>query len=455
MSAAVAFETLSDAARALKAKTISPVELTRACLDRISRDDPQVGAFITLTADRALEDAAAAERDIMAGGWRGPLHGIPIGLKDIIETKGIATTAHSRQLLHHVPTRDATVAKRLNQAGSVLLGKLACHEFSLGGPSWDLPWPPVRNPWNLARFTGGSSSGSAAAVAAGFVFGAIGSDTSGSVRSPAALCGIAGLKPSYDSIDSRGTIGLAQSLDTVGTMAWTVEDCALIYNSICRPDRTLALGNGTGWSIRGTRIRVIRHFFTDDSPISVANIRAIESALDVFRHLGCDVQEATLPPLADWMACGFVILLSEAYAAHQQWLKDRPDAYGSAFRNIVRLGATLSLSDYMDARQRRVELTAVMNTLMADCDLLVTAVQSGEAPPIEQVSPWGAFEKPSFAMPFSVTGQPALSVCCGFGDAGLPLGLQLVGRLREERTLLRVGQAYERARGWRRRLPEN
>jgi aspartyl-tRNA(Asn)/glutamyl-tRNA(Gln) amidotransferase subunit A len=286
MSSAPPYGSLAAAGAALKSRAVSPVELTQFYLDRITEFQPRFHAFITVTAERALADARAAERAIAAGDWRGPLHGIPIGLKDVIETKGIRTTAHSRALADYVPQSDAAVAQCLADAGAVLLGKLATHEFAVGGPSWDLPWPPARNPWNAEHFTGGSSSGAAAAVAAGLTLGAIGSDTSGSVRSPAAFCGITGFKPTFNTIDPRGVLPVAPSMDTVGVLAWTVEDCRLLYDALRAPtpDAELLRPNAfvSGPGIKGMRIKVIRHFYTDDAPISSENQRAIEQALDVF-----------------------------------------------------------------------------------------------------------------------------------------------------------------------------
>jgi aspartyl-tRNA(Asn)/glutamyl-tRNA(Gln) amidotransferase subunit A len=451
------FLSLAQAARAIKGGRISPVELTDVCLARIARGNSQLNAFVIVTEEQARTQARKAEREITAGKWCGPLHGIPVGLKDVFETKGIATTANSYQLIEHIPDRDSAVAERLAECGAVMVGKLACHEFAFGAPSWDLPRPPARNPWDLSRSPGGSSSGTAAAVAAGMVLGGIGSDTSGSVRSPAALCGIAGLKPTYDVIDRRGIIPLAPSLDHAGSMCWTVEDCAILFYALAGPDgHDPQSGRGItalDVGIKGTRLGVVRHFFTEDSPISAAGIRAIDVALDVLRQLGCVVRDVQLPPLADWMAAGFLILLAEAFALHEHWLKTRPERYGTSFRDAVMLGATISSADYLQAVRRRAELIAAMNEPMKDCDLLVSAVQPGEAPRLEAVRKWGLFERPSYALPFNLTGQPALSLCCGFGDEGLPLAIQLAARPRDELTLLRVGHAYETATTWRDRRP--
>ena len=236
MTGGGAFFTIAEAARLIAAKALSPVELAGMCLERVERLEPTLHAFVTLTAERAREEARAAERAIMADGPKSRLHGIPIGLKDIFATAGVRTTAHSRQLADNVPGEDAAATARLAAAGAVLMGKLATHEFAFGGPSFDLPWPPARNPWSPGHFTGGSSSGTAAAVAAGMVLGGMGTDTSGSIRSPAALCGVAGLKPTYGRVSRRGVFPLAFSMDHAGPMAWTAEDCAILLQAVAGHD---------------------------------------------------------------------------------------------------------------------------------------------------------------------------------------------------------------------------
>jgi aspartyl-tRNA(Asn)/glutamyl-tRNA(Gln) amidotransferase subunit A len=457
MSHTPPYRSLAAAAAAIEARAISPVELTQIYLERIADLQPRFHAFVTVCTERALADARMAERDLAAGNRRGPLHGIPLGLKDVIETSGIRTTGHSRTLLDNIPRADAAVAKRLSEAGAVLLGKLATHEFALGGPSADLPWPPARNPWNAEHFTGGSSSGPAAAVAGGLALGAIASDTSGSGRSPAAFCGIAGFKPTFGTVDVRGVLPVAPSLDTVAMMAWTVEDCRLLYDAIRSPNigaKAHRPRQADGdFSLVGKRIKVIRHFYRDDAPISSENATAIEAALDVLRRLGCRIEEGHLPPLAEWMACGLIILLSEVYKTHAVQLKERPDQYGSAFRNIVSLGSALTTADKRAAEQKRLELVAAMGTLMQGCDFIVSAVQMGAAPKLTDSSPWALLERPSQAMPFSVTGQPALSICCGHGDNDLPLGFQLIGRQFGDSELLSAGQAYQAATGWHEKRP--
>lgn len=457
MSRAPPYHSLGAAAAAIKARAISPVELTRIYLNRIAELQPRFHAYLTVCSERALADARAAEHDIMSGNWRGPLHGIPLGLKDVIETRGIRTTGHSRILSDNIPTSDAAVVQRLVDAGAVLLGKLATHEFALGGPSADLPWPPARNPWNAEHFTGGSSSGAAAAVAGGLAMGAIASDTSGSGRSPAAFCGITGFKPTFGTVDTRGVLPVAPSLDTVALIAWTVEDCRLLYEAIRDPTAGARAHRssqpGAAFSLKGKRVKVIRHFYRDDAPISSENETAIEEALYVFRQLGCRIEEAHLPPLAEWMACGCIILLDEVYKTHGGQLKKRPDQYGSAFRNIVSLGSALTADDKLAAEHKRSELIAFMGTLMEDCDFVVSAVQMGAAPKLTDTSPWALLDRPSQAMPFSVTGQPAISICCGSSANNLPLGFQLIGRQFDDSEVLSAGQAYQAATDWHEQRP--
>ena len=454
--------TIAEAARLIAARKLSPVELAQSCLERIERLEPTLHAFITLTSERALEEARSAEREIIAHGPKSALHGIPIGLKDVIATAGLRTTAHSRQLSDQVPSEDAAVAERLAASGAVLMGKLATHEFAFGGPSFDLPWPPARNPWDPERFTGGSSSGPAAAVAAGMVLGAMGTDTSGSIRSPAAFCGVAGLRPTYGRVSCRGVFPLASSMDQPGPMAWTAEDCAILLQAIAGhdpqdaasadvavPDYIQDLGAG----VRGLRIGVVRHFFETDNRAHEQTVRAIDAALATLSGLGASVREVRLSPLGDWHAAGLLILLTEGYAVHEAWLKSCPERYGERMRDTIAMGAFIPGADYAAALRRRRELAAEMASAMAEVDILVSAAQAGEAPRIDAVPKWLMFESPGFSMPFSVSGNPAMSICCGFGAKGLPLAIQLAARPFEEAMLLRVAHAYETATEWRQRRP--
>jgi aspartyl-tRNA(Asn)/glutamyl-tRNA(Gln) amidotransferase subunit A len=450
--------TIAEASALISKRELSPVELVETRLRRIERLDGELHSFIRVLPEPALAAARTAEAEIMAGRWRGPLHGIPIGLKDIYETKGVATTGHSKVLSDYVPQRDAASVRRLTEAGAIVLGKLATHEFAFGGPSFDLPWPPARNPWDTTRFTGGSSSGTGAAVAAGLVLGGTGSDTGGSIRGPAAFCGIAGLKPSYGRISRAGILPLAFSLDHAGPMAWTAEDCAIMLGAMAGhdpadpasadrpvPDYRAALPG----DVKGLRIGLIRHFYESDNPANEATRRAIAAAAKLLEDLGCSVREVRLSPLPDWAACGMLIMLSEGYAIHAANLRERFTDYGKAFRQRMALAALISGGDYVQAIRRRRELLVEYETAMADLDLVMTAAAPSEAPAIDAVSKFAIFERPSLTMPFNVTGAPAMSVCCGYTPAGLPLAFQIAGRPFDEATVLRLAHAYEKATDWR------
>ena len=456
------FPTIAGAAAEIAAGRLSPVALTEACLARIDAHASKLDAFIRLERDSALASARAAEAEIKAGRRRGVLHGIPFAHKDIYETAGIPTTCHSKLLADYVPVRDAFTVARLKEAGIVMLGKLATHEFAVGGPSFDLPWPPARNPWNREHFPGGSSSGTGAAVAAGFVLGGTGSCTGGSIRVPSAFCGLAGIKPTYGLLSRSGIQPLAFTLDHAGPLAWTVEDCAILLQAmaghdpadpgsakVAIPDYRAGLDGG----IRGLRIGVVRHFFEKDNPVSPEVGSAMEASAGVLSSLGATVVDVTLPSLQDWNACGWLILVVEAYAVHEPWLKTRYNDYGQNFRDRVTLGAFFSGADYMAALRFRRELQESLARLMADVDLLILPTTPGPAPRLDAVPPFRSFETPNFTMPFNVSGSPALSVCNGFSASGLPLSLQIVGRSFEDATVLRAGHAYEKATSWKERRP--
>ena len=452
------FLTIAEASALISKRELSPVELVQSRLERIERLDGKLNSFIRVLSEEALAAARSAEAEIVARRWRGPLHGIPIGLKDIYQTKGVPTTGHSRVMIDHAPQQDATAVRLLTEAGAIVLGKLATHEFAFGGPSFDLPWPPARNPWDTSRFTGGSSSGTGAAVAAGLVLGGTGSDTGGSIRGPAAFCGLAGLKPSYGRISRAGILPLAFSLDHAGPMAWTAEDCAIMLRAMAGydpadpasadrpvPDYQAALPG----EVKGLRIGLIRHFYEADNPANEATRRGIAAAVKVLEDLGCSVRELRLSPLADWAACGMVIMLAEGYAIHEANLRERFVDYGEAFRERMALAALITGADYVQAVRRRRELAAELATAMADLDLVMTAAAASEAPAIEAVGKFAIFERPSLTMPFNVTGSPAMSVCCGYTPAGLPLAFQLAGKPFDEATVLKLAHAYEKATPWR------
>jgi aspartyl-tRNA(Asn)/glutamyl-tRNA(Gln) amidotransferase subunit A len=452
------FLTIAEAATLIGKRELSPVELVESRLNRIEKLDPTLHCFIRLMGEEARATARTAEAEIMAGRSRGPLHGIPIALKDIYETKGIPTTAHSKVLIDYVPRQDATSVRLLTEAGAIVLGKLATHEFAFGGPSFDLPWPPPRNPWDTTRFTGGSSSGTGAAVAAGLILGGTGSDTGGSIRGPAAFCGLAGLKPSYGRISRAGILPLGFSLDHAGPMAWTAEDCAIMLQAMAGydptdpacanrpvPDYRAALSG----DVTGLRVGLISHFYETDNPADEPVRRGIAAAVRVFEDLGCSVRELRLSPLADWAACGIVIMLAEGFAIHEATMRRRFTDYGEAFRDRMALAALLTGADYVQAMRLRRELVAEFASAMTDLDLVMTAAAPSEAPTFETVSKFALFERPSLTMPFNVTGSPAMAVCCGYTEAGLPLSFQLAGKPFDEATVLKVAHAYEKATSWR------
>jgi aspartyl-tRNA(Asn)/glutamyl-tRNA(Gln) amidotransferase subunit A len=454
--------TIAQAADLIRTRQLSPVELVEDRLERIEKLDGQLNSFIRVLADEARSAAQAAESEIAAGGYKGPLHGIPLGLKDIYETKGIPTTGHSKVMQDYVPAADAFTVLKLKQAGAVVMGKLATHEFAFGGPSFDLPWPPARNPWDTTRFTGGSSSGTGAAVPAGLVLGGTGSDTGGSIRGPAAYCGLAGIKPTYGLCSRAGILPLAFSLDHAGPLAWTAEDCAIMLQAMAGhdpndpasadrpiPDYRAAL---TG-DVHGLRIGLIRHFYTTDNVANDATRDAIDVAAKQFEQMGAFVREITLSPLAEWAAPGIMIMMSEAYAIHEANLRTRFTDFGEAFRDRMALAGLWTAADYVHATRRRREMVDELDRAMAGFDLVMTAAAPSEAPKIDEVPKFAIMERPSLTMPFNVTGTPAMSVCCGFTEAGLPLSFQIVGRRFDDATVLRAADAYERATPWRNRRP--
>jgi len=457
--------TIAEASRRIASRDWSPVELVRDALARIERAEPRLNAFITLTADAALAEAKRAEADILAGRLRGPLHGIPYGLKDIFDAEGLPTTGHSRIRLGHVAARDAATTAKLRAAGGILMGKLATHEFAHGGPSFDLPWPPARNPWNPAHVTGGSSSGSGAAVAAGFVLGALGSDTGGSIRNPASHCGLVGLKPTYGLVSRRGVFPNSFTFDHAGPMTWTVEDCAILLQAIAGhdpadpgsadqpiPDYRAALAGGQG-GLRGLRIGVVRHFFEEDLPANDEVRAAMAASLRVLGDLGALVEEVRLRPLQDYYDVKIVIAESELYAIHEPELRKRPGDFGSDFLGRA-LGACLFGSvDYVQAQRQRRRILEEMQAVYARYDLLVTAGPYGPAPRFDAHSTMSFWQKPNITTPFNVTGGPALVMCNGFSRSGLPLSIQLVGRPFDDAGVLRAAAALEAAAGWRDRRP--
>ncbi|MDB5905581.1 MAG: Asp-tRNA(Asn)/Glu-tRNA(Gln) amidotransferase GatCAB subunit, partial [Betaproteobacteria bacterium] len=443
-------------------KRLSPVELTRALLDRIAAVDPKLNAFIRVDADAALTCARIAEREIFSGGARGPLHGVPVGIKDIIDIAGLPTTCHSKLMSDHVAQEDAEVVRRLRASGAIMLGKLSLHEFAIGGPSFDLPFPPARNPWNRGHHPGGSSSGSGSALAAGMVPLALGTDTGGSVRNPAGACGIVGLKPTYGLVSRRGVFPLSFTLDHVGPMARSVSDVAMLLDATAghdagdpgsSPAPTRPFGSELQRGLSGLRVGFVRRFHEDDLPADAEMVASIDDAARTLAAEGAHVRDVSLPPLSEYSGVQRVIMLSESWAIHSKWLGERPGDYGASARRRLMAGAFLTAGDYVHAQQRRTDLTAAVDDAFNDADVLLVANAMDPACAIDDDEAVARTYPRQARNVFSLTGHPAIALMSGLSKAGLPLSIQLVARPFDEVTLLRAAAAYERASGWHARRP--
>lgn len=447
----------AEIAAAYAARRLSPVELVRVLLDRVAQCDPQLNAFITLDGDAVLRAAESAERELINGRRRSPLHGVPIAIKDIVDVAGEATTCHSRLMLNHVATEDAGVVARLRESGAILFGKTALHEFAVGGPAFDLPFPPARNPWNLSHHPGGSSSGAGAALAAGMVPLALGTDTGGSIRNPASACGLVGLKPTYGLVSRRGAFPLSFTLDHLGPMTRTVADAALSLQAMAGHDprdpssaraASAAYSDALEQGLRGLRIGFVRHFHDKDLQASGDVAAALEAAVSLLRGEGAEVQDIQLPPLQHFTWAQRVIFHAEAWAVHREWLCSRPQDYAGISRRKLLPGAFLSAGDYVRAQQNRASMIEAVNRALSEVDLLLTA-NSMETPSLMDDADEAMRTYSRHARsPFNLTGHPAIALMCGISDGGLPLSMQLVGRPFDEATLLRAARAYERATPW-------
>jgi aspartyl-tRNA(Asn)/glutamyl-tRNA(Gln) amidotransferase subunit A len=446
-------ETIVELAPRLRRKEVSPVELTRACLDRIEKLNPALNAFITVTAESALAEARAAEIEIARGDWRGPLHGIPIALKDLIDTAGTRTTAASALFEHRVPNEDAEVVRRLRLAGAVILGKNNLHEFAYGGSSLVSFFGDTHNPWNTQRIAGGSSGGSAAAVAAGLCYAAIGTDTAGSIREPAALCGCVGIKPTYGRVSARGVIPLSWSLDHVGPLAATVRDTAIVLQAIAGYD-PLDVGSadipvsdyvsGLGESTKSLRVGIPRAYFYDDLDDEVG--AAVEQALAVIARLVADVRDRNIDVPTDR-----TVQAAESFACHAENVARSPELYQAETLRRIRSGVNISAAEYIQRRREMEEQRRRAQDFFAEVDLLVTPTMPIPAPAIADLKKDPAALRPAElallrnTRPFNVWGLPAISVPCGFTKSGLPVGLQIAGAHWREDLVLRLAHAYEAA----------
>jgi aspartyl-tRNA(Asn)/glutamyl-tRNA(Gln) amidotransferase subunit A len=452
--------TIAEAGRLMAQGELSSAALTEAYLSRIAAVDAKVGSYIAVTADMAREAARHADVEAGQGLRRGPLHGIPFALKDIYETAGIKTTGHSHLRVDHTPVIDSEAMRRLKDAGGVLLGKLATHEFANGAMTSDQPFPPARNPWNTDYQPGGSSSGSGAALAAALCMGAMGSDTGGSIRNPSGFCGVAGIKPTYGLVSRRGIYPLSFSFDTAGPMAWTVEDCALMLDALAGHDPAdqgsvakpkVDYAASVHRPIKGMRIALARSWYADGIDPEMG--AAIDEAVRVLRDLGAIVEDVQFPDLRDYHICGRVVITAEAHAIHRRDVIERPEKFGYTTRRRFQLGAFLTAEQYLSALRFRRQLHEQTRATMRGYDLIMTANQWGKPETFDDPPIFHFLGKPSLTMPFNVTGQPALTVCCGFAKDGLPMAFQLAGHAFDEASVFAAGGAYERATPWRAQRP--
>jgi aspartyl-tRNA(Asn)/glutamyl-tRNA(Gln) amidotransferase subunit A len=455
-------DTILELSHCLRDKQISPVEVTRIVLDRIERISPSLGAFITVTADSAMEAARTAESEIQSGQWRGPLHGVPIALKDLIDTAGVRTTSGSALHKDRIPDADAEVVRKLKASGAIIVGKNNLHEFAYGGSSLVSYFGDVHNPWDLRRIAGGSSGGSAAAVAAGFCYAAIGTDTAGSIREPSSLCGCVGLKPTYGRVSSRGVIPLSSSLDHVGPLARCVADAALVLQAIAGYDAAdiascqVPLGDYASSlteNVASLRVGVARAYFFEGLDPEIA--AAIEEAVVVIKTLVSRVREIEHSVPTDR-----TLQAAEAFAYHKKHIAEAPEHFQPETLRRIRGGEDISAADYIQNFRELAQARRSIADVFAVVDLIVTPTTPAPAPLIRDLKENPDELRPAEirllrnTRPFNVWGLPAISVPCGFTKGGLPIGLQIAGPHWREDLVLRLAAAYEQATEWHKRKPK-
>jgi aspartyl-tRNA(Asn)/glutamyl-tRNA(Gln) amidotransferase subunit A len=460
--------TIASLSKAIRKREISPVEITRAYLERIEAHDSRINSFITLLPQEAMKAARQSEKELSRGNDRGPLHGIPFAAKDLFFTKGIRTTCGSKILKNFIPAYNATVIQRLQAAGAILLGKLNMHEFAYGTTSVNPHYGPVRNPWDRERVTGGSSGGSAAALASSFVPLTLGTDTGGSIRIPSALCGTAGLKPTFGRVSKYGVYPLCWTLDHPGPMARCAADLAMAMNVLAGPDpldqSTLSVPvpdytKGLTENLKGFRIGIPDSFYFELVDPEV--LASIEKAIQVCKKMGATVKRISLPMLPEASTAAFLILLGEGAATLEKWLRTRASDLGDDVRSRVNLGAAIMATQYLKAQAIRRKVREIFSLVFQKVDVLLTPQLPITAPKIGQQSvPWGKKTEavPSaltrFTRIYNLVGNPALSLLCGFSSSGLPIGLQIAGKPFDEATVLKVGHAYESNSRWKERHPK-
>ncbi|MBE0409259.1 MAG: Asp-tRNA(Asn)/Glu-tRNA(Gln) amidotransferase subunit GatA [Anaerolineales bacterium] len=456
---------LNEVAKLIKIKEISPVEITEAFLGRIQQLDERLNSFITLTADSALKEARHAEKEILDGKYRGWLHGIPLALKDLYETQGIRTTAGSCFFVDYVPEKDGEVVRRLKSGGPVFLGKLNMHEIALGITNDNPHFGACHNPWDLQRSPGGSSGGSAAALAGRLCLGSMGTDTGGSIRIPAALCGIVGLKPTFGRVSLQGVIPLSWNLDHAGPMARCVRDVAILLQEVAGYDAADPVSvnvpgenylESLDGGVAGWRIGLASDEFFNKAETEI--LTAVKAAGKIFSELGAQVEEVEIPDGHKAALANGLMTTSDAAAFHRDRLQTQPQDFGADVLQRLQMGAAYTSSEYILARHTQTLLRRQFELFFEDFDLLITPTTPIAAPLI--VGP-DAVEQARiltrFTAPFNLAGLPALSLPCGFTEIGLPIGLQIVGPYWGEGRVMRAGYAYEQAAGWageKRRKPD-
>jgi aspartyl-tRNA(Asn)/glutamyl-tRNA(Gln) amidotransferase subunit A len=452
---------LTRASQAVQTKEVSPVDLTEACLARIEKLDSRLKAYITVTAESAMEEAHRAEKEIARGEWKGPLHGIPLAVKDLAETAGVRTTAASAVLQHYTPSEDAEVVRRLRQAGAVLLGKLNLHEFAYGGSGVISHFGAARNPWNAGHITGGSSSGSAAAVAAGLCYGAIGTDTAGSIRLPSAFCGIVGLKPSYGLVSTRGIIPLSWTLDHVGPMARTVSDTALILQAIahydthdvyCQKFPPVYYPSAIAEPVSALRLATPREFWQDaDAEI----VKAVDVAIGLLAQMTAGVHQISISTDSDR-----TVVRCEPWVYHQRYLPAHEKEYDPETLRRIRSGSDVPATGYIEKYRELLHQRREILHVFEEADLLLTPTCPVLPPSFAELEQQPAeLRNRELLMlrntrPWNAYGLPAISVPCGFSTSGLPIGLQIVGAPGSEGMVLSLARAFESQTEWHKRRPE-
>jgi aspartyl-tRNA(Asn)/glutamyl-tRNA(Gln) amidotransferase subunit A len=456
------YATVAELLKLYRSRAASPVEVVKDLLARVEKYESQLHCFVTLTPELALARARDAEQRLTRAGSAGALTGVPYGLKDVINTAGVLTTGQSKILQHNVPAEDAAVEARMKQAGGVLLGKLTTYEFAHGGPSWDLPWPPAMNPWKAGYLPGSTSSGPGAAVAAGILPAAIGTDTGGSIRMPAASCGIVGVKPTCGLVSRRGVLPNTFTFDTCGPLTRTVEDAAIVLNAIAGYDdedissverdpvdctRDLALG------VRGVRIGWVRHWYDGDASCHPDIAPAIEQALKTLEQAGAIVEEIRLSDLLVYQDCKTTISITEMFSAYEHEFRTRPQDFGLMFRNKVLAGALIRAEDYFQALRQRLSLARELARAFREYDVLATAGWMTPAEPARPDKLDNFLRPPNITTPFNIGGGPAMNIPCGFSREGLPLSLQLATAHFTEPLMFRVGHAYQQLTDWHTQHP--